>query len=207
LELERVRTRIASDLHDEIGSNLSLIAMISDVASRKMRAADSQVAAWLALIASTSRETVDSMSDIVWVVNPNKDRVVDLTRRMRRVADDTFTANEIAFRFNAPGADENIKIGAETRREVFMIFKEAVNNIARHSHCSQAEVEFLIEHNRLTLRLSDDGRGFDVAAASDGNGVASMRRRATNLGGQLEITSTTSRGTTILLRAPIDRRS
>jgi ligand-binding sensor domain-containing protein/two-component sensor histidine kinase len=206
LELERVRTRIASDLHDEIGSNLSLIAMISDVASRKVRQADSQVEAWLALIASTSRETVDSMSDIVWAVNPNKDHVNDLTRRMRQVADDIFTANEIPFRFSAPDAEHDIKIGAETRREVFMIFKEAVNNIARHSNCTQAEIKFLIEHNWLTLRLSDDGQGFKVSTASEGNGLASMQRRATNLSGKLEI-SATSRGTTVFLRAPIDRRS
>jgi signal transduction histidine kinase len=204
VEVERIRTRIATDLHDDIGSNLSLIAMASEVANRRVPPPDSQIAEWLSLIANTSRATVDSMSDIVWAVNPSKDRVSDLTQRMRRVADDIFTTREIAFRFSAPDANEDQTLPAETRREVFMIFKEAVNNIARHSACARADVELDIAGDWLKLKLSDDGRGFDVTSASDGNGLASMRRRARNLGGILEIASRPSEGTTVILKAPLD---
>jgi signal transduction histidine kinase/ligand-binding sensor domain-containing protein len=203
LQLERVRTRIATDLHDEIGSNLSLIAMIGDLAKRQMPHEDSQVARWLSLIANTSRESVDSMSDIVWVVNPNKDRLIDLTVRMRRVADEMLTARDIAFNFDAPGETEDLKLGANTRREVFMIFKESINNLARHSQCTRAEIEFKLENNRLLLKVSDNGKGFDPASERAGNGLVSMRRRATDLDGELEIESGSSSGTTVTLRVPL----
>lgn len=203
IELERIRMRIATDLHDDIGANLSLIAMVSDMARGNVRAADTEIAGRLSLIANTSRATMDSMSDIVWAVNPNKDQVGDLTQRMRRVADNVFTTNNIEFAIHAPGEEHDRAIASDTRREIFMIFKEAVNNIARHSNCTRAEIEFALEGARLQMKLSDDGDGFDVANNSDGNGLASMRRRAANLGGTLEIISERGTGTTIVLRAPI----
>ena len=206
LEMERMRTRIATDLHDEIGSNLSLIAMASEVATSQAPSGDAKMNGWLSLIASTSRETVDSMSDIVWAVNPDRDRLQDLTQRMRRVADDAFTARNIAFHFSAPTREADVPLGADTRREVFRIFKESVNNVVRHAACQRAEVEFSVSAGRLRLRVSDDGAGFEPAAASDGNGMASMRRRATNLGGELRVRSQCGAGTTITLTAPVDGR-
>jgi signal transduction histidine kinase len=168
VELERVRTRIATDLHDEIGSNLSLIAMVSDVAVRGAKDADSHVAERLALSARTSRESVDAMSDIVWMVNPNRDRLGDLTQRMRRVAEDTCSAAHVALLFVAPRDESEIKLGVDTRREIFRIFKEALNNIVRHSRCTQARIELTLDSTWLQLRLSDNGRGFDATAASSG---------------------------------------
>ena len=205
VELARVRTRIATDLHDEIGSNLSLMAIVSDVANKRAGPRDSQMSEWLSLIAGTSRETMDAMGDIVWVINPDKDRLVDLTLRMRRVTEDTFTARSIAFDFSAPGEEADIKLDADTRHEVFMIFKESVNNIVRHSKCNRAEIEFKLEQGSLVLTLSDNGRGFDPASGSDGNGLSSMRRRAKNLGGELVLISSPAIGTTVLLRAPLER--
>jgi signal transduction histidine kinase len=205
LEFANMRTRIATDLHDEIGSNLSLIAMVSEVAGRTVKQSDPQITGWLSLIGNTSRETVDSMSDIVWAVNPNKDKIGDLTQRMRQVADNAFTAGDIAFHFSVPAVEDEIKVDAETRREVFMVFKEGVNNIVRHSRCTNAEIDLAIEVNWLRLKLSDDGRGFDVSQASSGNGLSSMRRRAKKLGGELEIGSSSSGGTTVMLKAPLRR--
>src|SRR5260370_21302231 len=103
--------------------------MASEVAGRRLLRADSQIVEWLSLIANTSRETVDSMSDIVWAVNPSKDHVGDLTQRMRRVADYIFAARDIVFRLRAPDANEHQTIGADTRREVVIIFKQAVNTM------------------------------------------------------------------------------
>ena len=206
LELERVRTRIATDLHDDIGSNLSLIGMVSEAAHRQAPSDDTRMAEWLSLIADTSREMVDAMSDIVWAVNPNKDWLRDLIARMRRVADDIFTARQIAFHFTVSGHDKDVKLGADTRREVFMIFKESINNIARHSQCTKAKIEFQEDENWLLLTLSDNGKGFDLAAMSDGNGMASMRRRAQKLGGELEVISRLGEGTTVILKAPLGRR-
>ena len=206
IKLERIRIRIATDLHDDIGSNLSLIVMVSEAAHGRALPEDRRMAEWLSLISDTSREMVDAMSDIVWAVNPNKDWLRDLIARMRRVADDIFTARQIAFRFSVSGQEKDVKLGADTRREVFMIFKESINNIARHSQCTKAEIEFQEEENWLRLKLSDNGKGFDLAAVSDGNGMVSMRRRAQKLGGELEVISNLGEGTTVILKAPLGGR-
>jgi signal transduction histidine kinase/ligand-binding sensor domain-containing protein len=207
IELERVRTRIATDLHDDIGANLSLIAMASDVARRQSREDDRQMTEALSLISGTSRELVDSMGDIVWAVNPSKDHLSDLTRKMRRFASDVFSASNIAFHFQAPGDEQDMKLGTDTRREVFLIFKEGVNNIARHSECNRAEIELQTRASWLVLKLTDDGKGVDPTKADDGSGLASMRQRAVRLGGKLAVESGNGQGTTVTLEVPIGRRS
>ncbi len=205
IEMERVRTRIAADLHDDIGSNLSQIALLSEVVRQQVGRANSQAVERLSLIANISRQTVDSMSDIVWAVNPQRDRLSDLAQRMRRFADDTLSARGIELRFSADGIDRDLKLGTDTRREVFLVSKEAVNNIARHSECTAAEIEFRLDDGWLELKVSDDGRGFDPAEANGGNGLVSMRMRAERLGGEFEATSQLGRGTTVRLRAPVNQ--
>lgn len=205
IELERVRTRIASDLHDDIGSDLSRIALLSEVVRQQMGGVDALSAERLSLIASISRKSVDSMSDIVWAINPRRDRLRELTQRMRRLASDVLTARKIEFRFFSPVADLDTKLGADVRREIFLIFKEGINNIVRHSRCSHANIEFRIEAKMLVLKLSDDGEGFDYSGASDGHGLMSMRERAKNLGGDFEVVSKNGHGTTVTLRVPLKR--
>jgi ligand-binding sensor domain-containing protein/two-component sensor histidine kinase len=202
IELERVRTRIAADLHDDIGSGLSRIAILSEVARHQVNV-EAPIGEPLTVIATASRDLVDSMSDIVWAINPKKDHLSDLVQRMRRFASDVFTARQIEFSFNAPGEEQALKIGADLRRQVFLIFKEAVNNIARHSRCTEAEIEMRIENRWLTLKVVDNGPGFDPAQLSEGQGLTSMRARAKELDGELQITSNDGRGTTILLNVPL----
>jgi signal transduction histidine kinase/ligand-binding sensor domain-containing protein len=203
LRVERVRTRIATDLHDDIGTNLSLIAMASEVAGRRAREDDPQMTEALSLISGTSRELVDSMSDIVWAVNPKRDRLVDLNKRMRRFASDVFSARGIAFHFEGPSDDRDIRLGTETRREVLLIFKEAVSNIARHSKCTEADIALKAQAGRLELTLSDNGGGFDATGSFDGNGLVSMRNRAERMGGRLEVLSRNGEGTTVILKTPL----
>src|SRR5258708_12894887 len=100
MEIERVRTRIATELRDDIGSNLSRIALLSEVVRQQVNGEAPQITDRLALIARVSRESVDSMSDIVWAINPDKDHLGDLTQRIRRVAADTLSARHIYYRFN-----------------------------------------------------------------------------------------------------------
>lgn len=214
VELERVRTRIATDLHDDIGSSLSQIAILSEVVSQRVPQDNQPVIEPLSLIAGTSREMVDSMSDIVWAINPQRDHLRDLTQRMRRFASDILSARDINFRFRAPDADKDIRLGADLRREVYLIFKECVNNLVKHSGCTEAELELRIVNQWIVLRISDDGRGFDAAAAAPpggngdqaaslgGHGLASMRRRAAALGGTFEVKSERGRGTTSTLKVP-----
>jgi two-component sensor histidine kinase len=205
LALERVRTRIATDLHDDIGSSLSQVSVLSEVVRRRV-GSDPEVAEPLGMIANLSRDLVDSMSDIVWAVNPKRDRLSDLTQRMRRHASDVFTAHDIEFSFAAPEQHKDVGLGADTRREVFLIFKEGVNNMVRHSGCTAAAVDFRIEGGSLELELQDNGMGFDAGLASEGNGLASMRQRAARLGGALDIRTGDGRGTTLRLKAPLDGR-
>jgi ligand-binding sensor domain-containing protein/signal transduction histidine kinase len=206
IELERVRTRIATDLHDDIGSNLSLIAMVSEVAKNQASKDSPEIIERLALVARTSRQSVDAMSDIVWAVNPKRDHLHDLTERMRRFASDTFTARDIEFQFSTPGASQDVKLGADLRRQVYLIFKESVNNIAKHSGCSEAEIDVSISGGQLILKLRDNGKGFDIESASNGyggNGLVSMRRRAESVGGKLEIVSGQGAGTTTTLKVRV----
>jgi ligand-binding sensor domain-containing protein/two-component sensor histidine kinase len=207
LELERVRTRIASDLHDDIGSNLSLIAGLSEMLNSQVRDSNEQIAERLSVIARVSRRSVDAMSDIVWAVNPKRDNVRDLAQRMRRFASDTLTARGIKFHFKTPGTENNIGMNAEVRRESFLIFKEAINNIARHSGCMSAEAKLGVERGIISLELCDDGRGFDSADGDEGHGLGSMRQRAEKLGGKLEVVSEPGNGTRITLKVPVGRHA
>src|SRR5260370_16939766 len=113
--------------------------MASEVASRRSPDQDQQMTEALSLISGTSSELVDSISDIVWAVNPGRDRLVDLIKRMRRFASDVFSARGIAFRFEAPSDERDLPLGTETRREVLLIFKEAVNNTSRPSNYPPAD--------------------------------------------------------------------
>lgn len=203
IELERVRTRIATDLHDDIGSSLSQIALLSEVVRRRVNRDDPPVTESLAQIAGSSRELVDSMSDIVWAIDPHKDHLSDLTQRMRRFASEIFTARDMEFRFQEAEA-EDIKLGADVRRQVFLVFKESINNIVRHSDCRQADIEFRVEHGWLTLKVSDDGKGFDIREEGNGHGLASMRERARAMGGELELISNNGDGTTVRLRVSVN---
>jgi signal transduction histidine kinase/ligand-binding sensor domain-containing protein len=203
LELERVRTRIATDLHDDIGSNLTRIALLTEVVRQQVRQDDPDMIERLGSISYISRESVDAMSDIIWAINPQRDRLRDLIQRMRRFAEDALNARNIAFRFRAPSLEQDIKLGPDMRREVFLIFKESVNNMVRHSACTEAEIDFQIEGGWLVLKLSDNGKGLDLTHESEGQGLLSMRQRAKKLGGELEIRSPNGQGTTVTLRVPL----
>jgi ligand-binding sensor domain-containing protein/two-component sensor histidine kinase len=205
LELERVRTHIATDLHDDIGSSLSQIAVLSEVARRQVDG-NVSVSKPLSTIATTSRELVDSMSDIVWAINPNRDHLSDLAQRMRRFASDLLTANDIEFRFDAQEMESPVRLDAHVRRQVFLIFKESVHNMVRHSACRNVRIELRFEKHAMHLTLCDDGKGFDPQQESDGHGLMSMRQRASTLGATLEINSRENQGTVITLKVPLARR-
>jgi ligand-binding sensor domain-containing protein/two-component sensor histidine kinase len=203
LEVERMRIRIAADLHDDIGANLTKIGILSEVANSRINGAEPFIFEPISSIARISRESVASMSDIVWAINPKKDSLRDLVRHMREFAGEIFANCEIEFDFRAPSSDIYLKLGADARRTVFLIFKEAVNNIVRHADCQKADIELHIEAAHLVLQVSDDGRGFDTQQESEGNGLLSMHRRAVLAGGTLEIVSRRTSGTKITLRLPI----
>ncbi len=205
LEMERMRTRIATDLHDDIGANLTKISILSEVVHRKLGNGTDNFrdGNLLENIAETSRESVSAMSDIVWAINPKKDSLADLTRRMRRYAEEVLEQREISLQFDSTVAD--LRLDANVRRNVYLIFKEAINNIVRHSRANAVRVDFRIEQNALILIIADDGAGFENDTESDGNGLASMQKRAVELGGNLEINTAQAKGTTIILHVELTR--
>lgn len=197
LEVANMRTHIATDLHDDIGANLTRIALLTEVA-RHSREQES-----LLSIAHIARESVSSMSDIVWAINPKRESLLDLVRRMRQHAGELFTSRGIALRFDAPAASGALKLSMDVRRDLLLIFKEAVNNAARHSRCSAVEIELRVDGSRLLLVVTDNGAGFDAFADSDGQGLASMHRRAQRIKGTLDITTGNSSGTRVTLSVPV----
>jgi ligand-binding sensor domain-containing protein/two-component sensor histidine kinase len=189
LEIERTRTRIATDLHDDIGSDLSKISLLSEVVKMQMQNGSDESNRLLTTIAETSRKSVDSMRDIVWAINPSRDSFNDLVKKMRQFAEETLVEKNIKLNFNAPADNQKLKLSMDTRRELYMIFKEAVSNAAKHANCSEVEINFEIIGKEISLQIKDDGKGFDVSQEFDGNGLNNMQRRCENLNGKFEIYS------------------
>ena len=202
LEMERMRTRIATDLHDDIGANLTRISLLSEVAKQKSTNGSGML---LTSIADIARESVASMNDIVWAISPDHDSLLDLTRRMRQHAEEVFSFRDVDLDFNAPASDLKLSVGV--RRDVLLIFKEAVNNAAKHSDCAKVEIDFRCENSVLHLSIADDGKGFDSGENYDGQGLRSMTRRAAALGGNLKINSRQTAGTIVEFTLPLLKMS
>jgi signal transduction histidine kinase len=197
LQLANLRTRIATDLHDDIGANLTRIAILSDAT------ADGATGERDAAIGRIARESVGAMSDIVWAIKPEREGQADLARRMRRQADEMFVQRDVALRFTAPPADVDIRLDVDVRHDVLLFFKEAVTNVARHSQCTNVAIDLAVDRSRLTLTVADNGVGFDTTIDFDGQGLRGLRRRAARLGADLAIASSPGRGTVVSLTVPL----
>ncbi len=207
VKVERVRTRIAHDLHDDIGANLTRISILSEVAKRQQSNGAPPLgelpAGLLDSIADISRESVAAMNDIVWTINPEHDSLRDLISRMRRHAEEVFLTRDIRLDFEAPSDAEQLKLDIETRRDLYLIFKEAVNNAARHATCSAVSIHVQASATHIQLTVVDNGKGFDPSALSEGNGLLSMRNRARAMKGKLKIESTPGKGAELSLTVPV----
>jgi signal transduction histidine kinase len=204
-EMARVRSRIASDLHDELGLSLSRIAVLSEVAGRK---AGTAAAGELADIGTTARDLAAASSDMAWSLDPRRDDLASLLARLRRLAEDVFSSAGVRWSFAATGAMERVPLGAEQRRHVFLVLKEAINNAARHAGATNVRLELALADGRLLATLADNGRGFaapepGAAGSATGQGLASMARRAAELGGTLAVESRPGGGTTVRLEVPL----
>ena len=206
LALERVRHGIARDLHDDMGSTLSSISILSQVARDHQRQhRPEQAAALLEQIGDSSRRMLDAMDDIVWAINPAHDSLEDVTARMRSFASELLEARGIDFTFRADPSVQGLRLDMRARREFFLIFKEAINNLAKYAQCRHAHIRFTYGHGQLHLTVQDDGIGFDptLPAQGGGNGLANMHSRAAALAGQLTIETAPGQGTTLHLKIPL----
>jgi len=201
LAVERVRTRIATDLHDDLGASLSRISILSEVAARRL-ATNEAIGGHVGDIGRQARELVDTAADIVWSTDPRHDDLGSSLVRLRSFAGDVFEARGIEWSLVGPTEASRIHLGPERRRHLYLIVKEAINNAAKHSQARRVSIAITNPRGTLETTIVDDGVGFD-ATARKGNGLANMRARATQAAGTLEVVSTPGTGTAIVLRLPL----
>ena len=199
LATERVRRQVATDLHDDLGSGLSQIAILSEVAKRQ------EAASHLETIAGLARSMRASIDDIVWAVDPRADRLTDLAQRIRQVAANALGTDGMSVDVLMPSERDlqRVNLGPDKRRHVLLVAKEAITNIARHANASSVKISLEIERRYLHLAVRDDGRGFVSDASYEGQGLRSLERRAAELNAQLRIESAPGRGTLVALRVPL----
>jgi ligand-binding sensor domain-containing protein/signal transduction histidine kinase len=210
LELERVRTRIAADLHDDVGAGLSQMALLSEMAKSHIRSDPQRSAQILTDVAEAARALVDTMSDIVWSVDPRQDDLEKLIARVRQFASDVLEARAITWDFQTPPEPEKVKLTPEQRRHLFLIFKESINNIVRHAECTSVWLSISLGDHRLLAEIRDDGRGFVMPSSTEpvklsrqGHGLKNMQTRAAELSGQCRIESGPGRGARVSLSVPL----
>lgn len=212
LAIEKIRSRIATDLHDDIGAGLTHIGLLSQVALQRKSApprietADGAVhdlSLSMERVGNIARELSAAMSDVVWSVNPQHDSMNALQRRLRTFAHEVCEAKGIELKVEVAEAIAALKLHPEIRRNLLLIAKEALHNAVKYSGTTSISVKFALEHNNILMDIVDVGKGFEIAPAKNGNGLANMRLRAEKLGGKFEIVSEFGKGTRIHVLAPI----
>jgi ligand-binding sensor domain-containing protein len=194
LELERLRLRIADDLHDDIGSNLSAIAIASRSVQRSPELTKN-TREKIEEIFNTAVLTSDGMKDLVWFIKPENDTLDDLFLRMKDAA--ATLLGEIQIDFHAPRVDKSQAITIDFKRTVFLAFKEIMTNVAKHAMASRVEIHLVLQDRMFEMVVVDNGKGFESTTKYRGNGLLSLRKRAQTIGGSCEITSEPNEGTTV----------
>ncbi|HET53813.1 MAG TPA: hypothetical protein ENN33_01190 [Ignavibacteria bacterium] len=203
LALERLRTKLAADLHDNIGSSLTEISILSEVISKKLKDEDQSVRKNLKRISEDSRILIDRMSDIVWLVNPKRDTLYDLILRLEDRYSELLSLTNISFTSKNLKSLERISLSMEHRQHLFLIFKEGLNNSINHSNCSEITLDARVNGKNLVMILSDNGKGFNSENHYKGNGLRNMIDRAIQIGGELIIDSEINKGTKLEFRGKI----
>ncbi len=198
-ELQDVRNKIASDLHDDIGSGLSSIAVFSELVRQRTGNKAEDIQPFLEKIDTTSRSMSEAIHDIVWTLNPRSDRFDDVLIRMKNFAAQLLSAKNIKLNFVYGDDVISQKLTIEQRKSIYLVFKEAINNIAKYANSELVDVTIALHQKRLKMTIADNGKGFDLQAVQDGNGLVNMRRRAEEIGGSFRIDSAIGKGTVIEL--------
>jgi two-component sensor histidine kinase len=202
-QLEAVRARISRDLHDDMGSTLQSISVMSEIARMKSTSENKQDSIpFIEKIGSASREMVEKMNDIVWAVNPQNDHFENIILHMRAFGGELLAGKDIALHFKTDSGLNNIRLSMEKRKSFFLVYKEALNNAYKYSGAKNVNVEISKTNHTLKLVVEDDGVGFNInedRLKTGGNGLKNMNTRAAELNGSISITSETGHGTTVSL--------
>lgn len=199
-EIEKVRNAIARDLHDDIGSTLSSINILSQLAIRE---GNDGAVKHFNKIAEQSGRMMESMSDIVWSISPGNDSLEQVVSKMKEFAAEILEPKNITYRFNGEESLKNTTLSLDKRKNLFLIFKEAVNNAAKYSGATDLEITFTRQGNTLSLSVSDNGGGFEPETVKAGNGLKNMKERARALSARFHFKTQLSEGTSIALELPL----
>ena len=208
LHIERVRSKLARDLHDDMGSTLSTINILSNIVLRQPDLDGNTGKEFMRKINDSTVQMMESMDDIIWSINPLNDSMAKVLSRMKQVAGNVLEPKGIETVFKAEEAVKHLVFTMEWRREIFLIYKEAVNNIVKYADCSTVVVTLCEQASLFVLTIRDDGQGFDPAknnfsSPTRGNGFINMGKRAEVMKGDLSIDALPGKGTQITLRIPI----
>lgn len=200
IEKQKIRNRIAQDLHDEIGSNLSSISLMSELIQNSENI-NAEASEKIKRIHKVAKGSTQAMRDIVWLTNPSSDSLKDLVAKMKEVADNTL--GKFNLYFDYPKDIIEINILPETKRNIFFIYKETLNNIVKHAEAKSVWIKFGTENNSIFLSIKDDGKGFNVNVGNGGNGLKNISSRAKEINADLKFESTLGKGTLLELTASI----
>ena len=198
-ELE-LRNQIAADLHDEVGSSLSSIHLLSQMATQQ-QGSDTKHNAILARMSSNAKETMEKMGDIVWMIKPGETEAGSLKQRMERFAYEICSSKNIEVSIQLDELDK-MKLTMKQRKNIYLIFKEALNNAVKYSGSEKIEIKASKQNKELLLLVKDFGNGFDSSIVKRGNGLDNMQNRAKELAGKIEINSEVGKSTEIILKTP-----
>ncbi|NII27840.1 tetratricopeptide repeat protein [Pseudoflavitalea sp. X16] len=198
------RLRISRELHDEVGATLSGIVMYSHLTKQQVQADNAgAVEKSLTIMQQSSEEMVGKLNEIVWLVNPEKDTLPKLVQRLEEYARNIATAKNMKVEFTSPPALPEAGLSFERRRNIYLIAKEAINNAIKYSGGNLLSLLVQVQAEKLTILISDNGKGFDTSPVYPGNGLVNMRKRAEELGARLVLTSAAGKGTTIAIECQI----
>lgn len=203
LAVVKLRSRLARDLHDDMGSTLSTINILSSMAKTKLGTDPAKTSDYISKISENSQRMMEAMDDIVWSIKPQNDSMEKLIARMREFANQVLESKDIILSMDIDDRVLAMKLSMDARRDLFLIFKEGINNAAKYSEASRVFVSFGLEHSQFLMRIKDYGKGFDLDDLDEGNGLENMKKRASNLNGALEIKTNPSEGTELNLRVTL----
>lgn len=198
-ELE-LRNQIAADLHDEVGSSLSSIHLLSQMATQPGNEATQKDI--LGRMSTNAKETMDKMGDIVWMIKPDETEASSLKKRMERFAYEICSSKNITVSMQLDDL-EKAKLSMEQRKNIYLIFKEVVNNAVKYADTESITVSTSVLNKELQLIIKDEGKGFDSNLVKKGNGLDNMTHRATEMAGTISIESAPEKGTTVRLTVPV----
>jgi len=203
---ERLRTQIATDLHDDVGAGLAQIAILSEVARRSP---DAGRAADLGEIAQLARTLRAAMGDIVWALARGHDSLADMVPRMRQLCTRLLEVDGVEVVFATPPAERlaAVRLSLEQRRQVWLWFREAVTNVALHARARRVDVALVLTPASMQLTVRDDGIGFAPASVARGNGLPNLQHRSERLGARMQLDSSPGTGTLLCLEIPLGRRA